>query len=57
MSRAEARLQQLEEHLDNMAGEEEVAQRFETLQLHAGEFFGCCWPMERAVVAIYNVSI
>lgn len=40
MPRAEARLKQIEEHIDNMAGEEEVAQRFETLQLHAGECFG-----------------
>lgn len=57
MSRAEARLQQLEEHLDNMGGEEEVAQRFETLQLHAGEFFGCSKALETTLVAMASISV
>ena len=48
MPRAEARLKQIEEHIDNMGGEEEVAQRFETLQLHAGECFGSrCYEKSR----------
>jgi hypothetical protein len=50
-SKAKTRLQQLREQIVKMGGED-VATRFETLQLHAGELAG-----EGIFMAIYLATI